>query len=703
MVSAAPTSGQTSARPSVDRQVQSQNNQPQTSLQQVTAPLAPSVSLPTPPPSQQQLTVAPTKPTSKDERCFTARSSRSSPAPNLDTQQGRLVSGQAPSCSSPVRSNTLTPSVIPQKRPLDVQETIGIADDDRLADSLHAPDLSVRLSVSEEPNLVYSDFTSPEIPASSRHDQVSTSAGTSVRTSSRGSQIPQEDAQAPAIKRRRVVTFPQTGDGTPSSTSEAISNVPIPTIEISETVVESEGSINSEYAPPQIVEPVQPLRTTHINEGQQSDSAGTESVIATAASPSAKPRRPRKGASHHEAPISARKNSGLSVDPTVAANDQNHQVAGHAKPKKKHTKRRSKQSLQDAAAEVVEEAVQGPKENPKKRGRRSRRELTPEGADTQVISPSKVKMSDLCKDNRIGRKSEREKDLAEFERAEYVRKKQRQLREVMDQAEPENQIDSSESAEARLERLGQDKEREESIANNVPNTVIVNGQIQIDEESLQIDRHAMAARERDHEALEAIDETDLNRKVNSASWLRRDKSGGWNESLTERFYEGLRMFGTDFQMISKMFPGRTRHKIKLKFVKEEKLNEDKIKATLLGEKISVNLPELEKLAGVEFDDPRELERDIEEDRKRLEEETLAEKQALDDARHEREKEIAAERDAAGEESSAKENRRGKARKKKGEKQRAKKGSSKRNERNPQRGQLEGEAAVFGNAHELQET
>ena len=305
-------------------------------------------------------------------------------------------------------------------------------------------------------------------------------------------------------------------------------------------------------------------------------------------------------------------------------------------------------------------------------------------------------MADLCKDNRIGRKSDRERDLEEFDRAEFVRKKQKELQEVMGQNEPESQAGPSSDGGARLERLGRQREREESVAMNVPNTIIVNGQIQIDEDSLQIDRHAGAAAEREAENLETVDETDLTRKINSSSFLKREKSGGWNELLTERFYDGLRMFGTDFEMISKMFPGRTRHKIKLKFVKEEKLNQDKIKATLLGEKIPVDLPELEKMAGVEFDDPMELEREMEEDRRILEEETLAAKQALDDIREEREDQIAAERAAAGEESSAKENRRGKNKKKRGERQKGDKNSSKR------KGKRGNKATVAGGADVLAE-
>lgn len=34
--------------------------------------------------------------------------------------------------------------------------------------------------------------------------------------------------------------------------------------------------------------------------------------------------------------------------------------------------------------------------------------------------------------------------------------------------------------------------------------------------------------------------------------------------------QGIRQFGTDFAMIQQLFPGRTRHQVKLKYKKEER-------------------------------------------------------------------------------------------------------------------------------------
>ena len=539
---------------------------------------------------------------------------------------------------------------------------------------------------------MYSDFI--HRPASTER-QLSTPLNQTAAAKSSTHDPPREDIEARAAKRRRVEEIPHESRDMLTLAPEASANVPIPTTESSEAVAGAQvgASMNSAS-----VSATKPQLSAQAKRTQQIRDAANEVVADATRTSSAKARKSRKSAKGKAAQGPEGSISGVVAGPSTESTGQPDPSAANSKTKRNNTKRKSKQSIQDAAAEVVENAMQRSSKDPKKRGRK--RAVTPEGAETVVISPSKMRMSDLCTDTRTGRKSGREKDLEEFEKAEFVRKKQRELQELMGQNESESQREASETAEARLERLGRQREREESVANNVPNTIIVNGVIMIDDASLYIDRHAEAAAERDVEQLETVDETDMTRKVNSASWLKRDKSGGWNELLTQRFYDGLRMFGTDFEMISKMFPGRTRHKIKLKFVKEEKLNYEKIKATLLGEKIPVDLPELEKMAGVEFDDPKELEKDMEEDRKRLEEETFAEKQAMDDARREREEEIAAERAAGGEESSAKENRRGKTKRKKKEKRKDSKGPAKQKEKRANRTSIAGRDNSHGEHGEL---
>ncbi|EWC45620.1 hypothetical protein DRE_05181 [Drechslerella stenobrocha 248] len=98
---------------------------------------------------------------------------------------------------------------------------------------------------------------------------------------------------------------------------------------------------------------------------------------------------------------------------------------------------------------------------------------------------------------------------------------------------------------------------------------IVNGQLVLDETSVQVDR-----RERDMGAdgpLEVIEESNLTRRVNSATWSKREKTERWDDEETDRFYEALGMFGTDFEMMSKMFAGRSRRMLKNKEDHEKEL------------------------------------------------------------------------------------------------------------------------------------
>ena len=346
------------------------------------------------------------------------------------------------------------------------------------------------------------------------------------------------------------------------------------------------------------------------------------------------PQRTPKGRGSRRATQRSRRGQDDIEDDTIPS-EATHQPK---KPRKRAQDRVKQAEMEAAAAEIVQDAVEGTAQEQGEK-RKSKRATTPEDAELIQITPSEVKMVELCKDSRTGKKSARELELRELDRAAFVKRKQGQLREFMENAESSSEPTASQPIGEREEAQ---REMESEIALNVPNTIIVNGQIQIDESSLRIDRHAAAALERDAEQLEGVEENDLTRKINSGSYLKRDKGGGWGSILLDRFYDGLRMFGTDFGMISKMFPGKSRHSIKLKFVREERENPAKIRAVLMGEQIPVDLDEFQKLTGTEYRDPELLEKEIEADRKALEEEQAAEKEALEQARLERVAQAAAE-------------------------------------------------------------
>ncbi|KAF7128780.1 hypothetical protein CNMCM5793_003689 [Aspergillus hiratsukae] len=252
---------------------------------------------------------------------------------------------------------------------------------------------------------------------------------------------------------------------------------------------------------------------------------------------------------------------------------------------------------------------------------RKKREPTPEGADLVEIAPAVVKMSELCKDLRTGRMSKRETELRNMELAEQERKRAQQV----DEGQAPLPFKPSEDATppGAEPDMAVDKKPQAG-----PVMRIVNGEIVLDAASLQVDRYADAAR--NAAELEDVVESSLTRKINQATWGKRSKTESWDEEMTDLFYRGLRMFGTDFMMISKLFPGRSRRQIKLKFNNEERRAPERIKEALLGPRESIDITTYSEMTNTVYDDPRVVQQELDEEKKRIEEQHAKEKQAQED-------------------------------------------------------------------------
>lgn len=344
--------------------------------------------------------------------------------------------------------------------------------------------------------------------------------------------------------------------------------------------------------------------------------------------------------------------------PTTESDGQNRQAAdlgapqnqlASSKPKRKSTKAKGKQRLEDAAADIVADATTPSKKKRSSGGRPGRRrQPTPEGADAVQIAPSVVKMADLCKDLRTGKKSKRETKLQEMDLEKLANKKrERQISRENGQSAP------PEAANERLESVEDEQARGQQRGHLVPQTRLRNGVIEVDPDSLVLDRHAHASQ--NAVELETLEETTLTRRVTAGSWMKRERIESWNEEYTDRFYQGLRMFGTDFEMISKMFPGRSRRSIKLKFCKEERNDKERIKETLWGPREPVDMVKFSEMSNTEYQDPAEFRRELEEDRRNLEEQQAREKEAHNETVRQKEAEVAAESAAVGGDHSAKQN------------------------------------------------
>jgi transcription factor TFIIIB component B'' len=286
---------------------------------------------------------------------------------------------------------------------------------------------------------------------------------------------------------------------------------------------------------------------------------------------------------------------------------------------------------------------------------------TPDESETVTIVPSVVTMYELAaRDRRTGMKSERERKMKTIDwDLVKVRRREEEIRLANERGRRRNMITpdpEDEEDEEGLEGEALDAAIARAAAKNAAkgrgNTLrvrAVNGLHMIDEQSQRVDRHALA--NDDMEALEEIDEEELTQQFNSHTYVhlkRRDPAeripskDRWDRYTTDKFYDCLARFGTDFMIISKMFPGRTRRQIKAKFVREERSNFARVQEALKGEieseRLTWDLEVFREGAGLElseFKDPRVVEAELSAMRAEREKDIEAQKKETEEIKRQR--------------------------------------------------------------------
>lgn len=316
----------------------------------------------------------------------------------------------------------------------------------------------------------------------------------------------------------------------------------------------------------------------------------------------------------------------------------------------------SNQSNRTSAEDAAEDEDLGP---PRKKGGRRRQE-TPEDAETHTIDPKTMTMAELCKDRKRGKKSKLETEMQTIDWdavAERRKEAENRARAAARIAGKKAGNVSRTEARRQLNEAGKEAETGAEVDADAnaddpdyegPQLVMgAEGDLVVDQTSLVVKRHAPIV-----ETQDAVEENDLTKRVNSHAWLydsRRDPndrffnhSTKWTADETNVFYGALKMFGTDFDMISKMFPGRNRRMIKLKFSREERDNEWRIRAVLLGQPDPINFENYCNFTGQnasDFKDPEVFKEEL-----KREEETLVaslEKDRRDMAERQKKKQAAA--------------------------------------------------------------
>ena len=220
----------------------------------------------------------------------------------------------------------------------------------------------------------------------------------------------------------------------------------------------------------------------------------------------------------------------------------------------------SRRTIEEAVADIVAAAVG---DDDTDSGQR-KRNATPAEAEEHQRDVTGTTMGELCKDDRLGRKSTRENDMQTLGRS------------AIKQSWKEQAERARESQNSRSKKLLTDTAPEESVVALIP-TMMINkeGQIVMNQDSTEIDPH-QGLEEVARNAEDVIEDRVITRRTNQSTIGKRKGLSGisarWSEESTDMFYKGIRMFGTDMMMIASIFPGLTRRHIKLKYVKEERTN-----------------------------------------------------------------------------------------------------------------------------------
>ena len=109
-----------------------------------------------------------------------------------------------------------------------------------------------------------------------------------------------------------------------------------------------------------------------------------------------------------------------------------------------------------------------------------------------------------------------------------------------------------------------------------PQVLVVDGQIVINEKSLTVN----AAVERATALSDFTRVEESGTKLNSVTYANYTKAEKWTKEDTEFFFQALRQFGTDFSLIQRLFPGRSRRQIKKKYLVEDKQNPARVEAAI---------------------------------------------------------------------------------------------------------------------------
>ncbi|XP_066249374.1 transcription factor TFIIIB component B'' homolog [Euwallacea similis] len=155
-----------------------------------------------------------------------------------------------------------------------------------------------------------------------------------------------------------------------------------------------------------------------------------------------------------------------------------------------------------------------------------------------------------------------------------------------------------------------DEEEEDNTPLPVPQIKIgPSGEIILDEQSLVMENTRLAKQKEQMLNSKVIDAD----KTTYGVYKRSPRRLSWSQKETVRFYKALNLIGTDFSLMSQLFPKRNRQELKNKFKKEDKSNRQLVDK-VLRQPCSYNFEDLKRELEVDLEEEAFLEKLKEEEK-----------------------------------------------------------------------------------------
>ncbi|KAI7823872.1 hypothetical protein BC939DRAFT_477036 [Gamsiella multidivaricata] len=137
-----------------------------------------------------------------------------------------------------------------------------------------------------------------------------------------------------------------------------------------------------------------------------------------------------------------------------------------------------------------------------------------------------------------------------------------------------------------------------------PQVRVIDGRIELDMDSLTVD-HAVVEAVENQGPMEYVEESSSTKFINSASFGKKVRSERWNDEETELFYKALSQWGTDFSIICRLFPSKTRIAVRNKYKREDRYNHSRIEEAL-SNRAPIDLEQYSQMTKIEFPEVSEL-------------------------------------------------------------------------------------------------